>query len=93
MGVYALTVLGRLVAKCRSLPEIRQAIDAYPEDSHREGHVRAEMSAFVSGFASFDPLVQAVRALAASHGGQAALDDLQDPMEFDEFMAGWDDEK
>lgn len=91
LGVYDLTVLARIVARCRTLPEVQQAIRDYPEDVHREGRIRDGLAAFVAAFDAYDRLAETVRARVAEHGGSDALDDLQNHMDFDEFMAGWDE--
>lgn len=93
LAVYSLTVLSRLLSRCGTLPEVLQAVAAYPEDAHREGNVRDDMRQFVLRFSAYAPLVEAVRARVAEQGGPAALDALQDRMEFDEFMSGWDQDK
>jgi hypothetical protein len=87
-GIYTLTVLSRLLGRFRSLPEIRTAVDTYPEDTRREGPVRADMAEYVSRFSTFDQLDKAVQTFVASQGGPDALDDLQNRMDSDEFMAG-----
>ncbi|MBI4231558.1 MAG: hypothetical protein HY608_12050 [Planctomycetes bacterium] len=89
LGVYDLTILSRIVSRCRTLPELLREIQAYPEDTRREGRIREGMAAFALRFASFERLAEAVQALVAGHGGQQALDDLQERMESDEFMSGW----
>ena len=59
LGVYDLTVLSRLVSRCRTLPELLQAIRDYREDTQREGRIREGMAKFVSRFDTFERLAGA----------------------------------
>jgi len=91
VGVYGLTILGRLLARCRTLPELLQAIAAYPEDVQREGRIKAGLTACVAAFTDFELLAKTVQSEIARHGGQASLDEEQDDMDRDEFLSGWEE--
>ena len=93
LGNYALLLLLRLVAKCTTFEGLKKAVEDYPEDTKREGNVRQHMCEYVSQFQNFAQVVDAINKDVAKRGGIEALEAERGIFDFDEFMAGWDEER
>src|SRR5262245_8502853 len=88
---YSLVVLHGLLARSSTLPVLRSSIVSYPEDRRREGRVVEDMLQFVDAFTDFDSLAAEVRKRVEERGGEQAMTEHRERMEFDEFMSGWDE--
>jgi hypothetical protein len=88
---YSLLVLSGLLARSSTLPGLRSAVASYPEDRRREGRVAEDMLRFVGAFADYRSLAAEVRERVEGRGGERAMAEHRERMEFDEFMAGWDE--
>lgn len=88
---YSLLVLNGLLVRSSTLPELRSSIISYPEDRRREGRVIADMLQFVDAFTDFGSLAAEVRKRVEERGGEQAMAEHRERMEFDEFVSGWDE--
>src|SRR5262245_58841069 len=88
---YSLLVLNGLLARSSTLPDLRSSIVSYPEDRRREGRVVEDMLRFVGTFTDFGSLAAEVRKRVEERGGEQAMAEHLERMEFDEFMSGWDE--
>ncbi|MDC9724329.1 MAG: hypothetical protein PSN44_00200 [Gammaproteobacteria bacterium] len=89
IAVYSLIILDRLMQKVSSLKGIAQAINAYPEDTHREGFVCKDMTQFVAEFPTFELLKQGVEQQLDENGGRSSTESHYDSME---RLESWYDE-
>ncbi len=81
IAVYSLIILDHLVQKVTSLDGIKQAIDNYPEDTHREGCVCKDMTSFVVVFLTFELLKQGIEKQFINNGGRSSTESQRDSME------------
>ena len=81
IAVYSLIILDYLVQKVTSLDGIKQAIDDYPEESHREGFVCKNMASFVAVFLTFELLKQGIEKQFIKNGGRSSTESQRDSME------------
>lgn len=89
IAVYSLIILDRLMQKVSSLESIAQAIEEYPEDTHREGFVCKNMMEFVVEFPTFELLKQGVEQQMDTNGGRSSTESHYDSME---RLESWYDE-
>jgi len=89
IAVYSLIILDRLVEKAASLSAVKQAIDDYPEDTHREGFVCKNMTGFVTEFPTFELLKQGIEQQLDNNGGRSSTESQRDSME---RLESWYDE-
>jgi len=81
IALYNLIILDRLTQQATNLAGIKQAIDDYPENTHREGFVCKSMGAFVAEFATFDLLKQGIEQQMDKNGGRSSTESHYDSME------------
>ena len=81
IAVCSMIILDRLVQKVSSLEGIVEAIDEYPEDTHREGFVCENMMGFVAEFSIFEKLKQGVEQQIDNNGGRSSTKSHYDSME------------
>ncbi|NOQ93218.1 MAG: hypothetical protein GQ547_01135 [Methylophaga sp.] len=89
IAVYSLIILDRLMQRVSSLEGITQAINDYPEDTHREGPVCKGMTNFVAAFPTFELLKQGVEQQLDNNGGRSSTESHYDSME---KLESWYDE-
>jgi len=89
IAVYSLIILDRLVEKAASLSGVKQAINDYPEDTHREGFVCKNMTSFVAVFPTFELLKEGVEKQFIENGGRSSTESQRDSME---RLESWYDE-
>ncbi len=88
---YSLLALNGLLARNSTLSGLRSSVLSYPEDRAREGHVVEDMLRVVDAFSEFGSLAAEVRRRVEERGGEQAMAEHREQMEFDEFMSGWDE--
>jgi len=81
IAVYSLIILDSLVKKTASLQEVKQAIRAYPEDTHNEGHICKNMMQFVDACPTFELLDESIEKQFIENGGRSSTESQRDSME------------
>lgn len=89
IAVYTLMILDHLLKTATDLADIKQAIENYPEDTHREGFVCKGMKEFVAVFKTFEHLKLAVEQQFDKNGGRSSTESQRDSME---RLESWYDE-
>lgn len=81
IAIYTLLILDHLMRKVTSLEGIKEEINTYPEDTHREGFVCKGMSVFVAEFPTFELLKQGIEQQFDNNGGRSGAESHRDSME------------
>ena len=81
IGGYALLILDRFMQDSKSLNNVIQKINEYPEDTHREGFVCKSMTNFVSSFETFEHLKLGIEQRFDEDGGRKGAESHRDSME------------
>jgi len=80
IATYSLLILDYIVKNSNSLSEVKQEVEQYPEDTHREGFVCKSMMNFVTVFDSLEHLKLGIEQRFDDEGGRKGAESRRDSM-------------